>query len=50
MEWTVSETDTGYFWVVLGDGDKTVKTHPIPFTDRREAVRAAERLNQRDFR
>jgi hypothetical protein len=35
--------------VVLVDGEGIVeRVHPIPFEDRREAVRAATRLNLRD--
>ena len=49
MEWTVSDVDQGYYWIILVDGDVMLRQHPIPFTDRREAVRGAERLNKRDF-
>lgn len=49
MQWTVSDIDEGYYWVILVDGDTMIRQHPIPFTDRREAVRAAVRLNARDF-
>ena len=39
----------GQFWVTLSDEHGVViKTHPLPFTDKREADRAAARLNVRD--
>lgn len=46
--WTVTAADAGYYWVMLVDSGMMLKQHPIPFTDEREARRAAARLNVRD--
>jgi hypothetical protein len=46
--WYVYDENGRYHVMLVGEGGAVLRTHPIPFTDRRDAVRAAARLNVRD--
>lgn len=47
--WEVTENSGRYFASLMNDEDNIERTHPIWFSDKREAVHAVFRLNKRDF-
>lgn len=50
MKWTITHHEDGNYRVgLVGDDDSVLREHPIPFADIREAHRAVDRLNKRDF-
>jgi hypothetical protein len=50
MDWMITEHRDGNYYVGLVSDDGTViRQHPIEFLNIREAHRAVDRLNKRDF-
>jgi hypothetical protein len=50
MEWMIVDHRNGNYYIGLVSDDMTVlREHPIEFMNIREAHRAIDRLNKRDF-